>query len=146
MYTVNIKYANDQCEIKRGTEGAFAFDVNLNSDVPITVKAGEKVKLPTGVFVDLGDKLVGMLATLRSGLSTKNSLILLNSVGVVDSDYTGEMFLVIGNLGFDGDYTFKPYERIAQVMFIKSVDVNLNIVTELNETVRGDGGFGHTGK
>ncbi len=145
-HKIEIVYANEKCKIERKTEGAFAFDVVANISEPITIKKGQMVAIPTGVFVDVKDKHVGCMGFIRSGLAFNHGLTLVNAVGVIDSDYRGEIKFGIFNLGFADDYTIQPFERIGQVAFMLAVDEELVEVKELSETKRADGGFGKSGR
>lgn len=143
---IEIVYANGKCKIERKTEGAFAFDLVANITEPITIKKGEMKAIPTGVFVDVKDKHIGCMGFIRSGLAFNHGLTLVNAVGVIDSDYRGEIKFGIFNFGFVDDYTIQPFERIGQVAFMLAADEDLIEVEELTETERGDTGFGKSGK
>ena len=142
---IQIQYLNDKCRLVKGSEGAFAFDVIANIEEPITVKCGEMVSIPLGIKVDTCKKSIGVFLMMRSGLAFKRGLMLVNSVGLLDNDFRGEYIAGIWNTGRVGDYTIEPYERIGQIAFMENVDVEIEEVNELNETARGDGGFGHSG-
>ncbi len=143
---IEIMYANDKCKINRKTEGAFAFDVVANITEPITIKKGEMQSIPTGIYVDVKDKHIGCMGFIRSGLAFNHGLTLVNAVGVIDSDYRGEVQFGIYNYGFVDDYTVQPYERIGQVAFMVSVDEDLVEVNKLSKTERDDKGFGKSGR
>ena len=142
---IQIKYLNEKCRIVKGSDGAFAFDVIANIEEPITVKCGEMVSIPLGIKVDTCKKSIGVFLMMRSGLAFKRGLMLVNSVGLLDNDFRGEYIAGIWNTGRVGDYTIEPYERIGQIAFMENVDVEIEEVDELNETARGEGGFGHSG-
>ena len=143
---VKIKYLNEKCKLVKGTSGAFAFDVIANIDEPITVKKGEMVSIPLGFAVDTGASSIAVLLFMRSGLAFKHGLMLVNSTGVIDSDFRAELQAGIWNTGRVDDYTIVPNERIGQVAFMQNVDVLLDEVDELSETARGVGGFGSSGR
>ena len=142
---IQIQYLNDECRLVKGSEGAFAFDVIANIKEPITVKCGEMVSIPLGIKIDTCKKSIGVFLMMRSGLAFKRGLMLVNSVGLLDNDFRGEYIAGIWNTGRVGDYTIEPYERIGQIAFMENVDVEIEEVEQLNETVRGEGGFGHSG-
>jgi dUTP pyrophosphatase len=142
---IQIQYLNEKCKIVKGSDGAFAFDVIANIKEPITVKCGEMVSIPLGIKVDTCKKSIGVFLMMRSGLAFKKGLMLVNSVGLLDNDFRGEYMAGIWNTGRVGDYTIEPYERIGQIAFMENVDVEIEEVEQLNETERGEGGFGHSG-
>ena len=142
---IQIQYLNEKCRIVKGSDGAFAFDVIANIEEPITVKSGEMVSIPLGIKIDTCKKSIGVFLLMRSGLAFKKGLMLVNSVGLLDNDFRGEYMAGIWNTGRVGDYTIEPYERIGQIAFMENVDVEIEEVDKLNETERGEGGFGHSG-
>lgn len=125
------------------TEGSAGADLRAYIDEPITLKPGERRLIPTGLFVELP---VGVEAQIRarSGLSIKHGIGLVNGVGTVDADYRGEWNVPLINFGQE-EYTVNNGDRIAQVIFSTYVRGEFNLVQEINETERGEGGFGHTG-
>jgi dUTP pyrophosphatase len=110
----------------------------------ILVKPGERVLVPTGIAIELPDGYEAQIRP-RSGLALKHGISLVNSPGTIDPDYRGEIGIILINLGSD-PFTIKNGERIAQMVFTRFTRVHLTEVTQLDVTVRGDGGFGHTGK
>lgn len=143
---INVVYLNEKCVLRKGSTGAIAYDVIANISEPLVVKKNTFESIPLGFKVDMKEPSIGMFLYIRSGLAFKHGLMLINSVGVIDSDYRGEVALGIYNTGTVDDYTVMPYERIGQVIFMSSPDFELNEVKVLNETERGEGGFGHTGR
>lgn len=143
---INIVYLNDKCKLRKGTTGAIAYDIIANISEPLVVKKNTFESIPLGFKLDMKEPSIGMFLYIRSGLAFKHGLTLINSVGVIDSDFRGEVALGIYNTGIVDDYTVMPYERVGQVVFMNSSDIVLNEVTVLNETERGEGGFGHTGR
>lgn len=128
----------------RATAQSAGLDLCACIDAPVTVKAGETVVVPTGIAVALPENTVGLIFG-RSGLGVKHGLAPANAVGVIDSDYRGELLVGIHNHS-DKDYTIAPDERIAQlvvspVLFPATVEVD-----SLDETERGEGGFGSSGR
>ncbi|MBQ3151239.1 MAG: dUTP diphosphatase [Clostridia bacterium] len=146
MEVLKIKKLRDNAVIpKRATEGSAGIDLYACIDEPITVKAGGHALIPTGIAIALPTDGYAAFVFARSGLAIKHGMGLLNGVGVVDSDYRGEVCVGIVNQ-FDEDYTITPSERIAQLV-IMPVSLMPTVETDvLDETERGEGGFGSTGK
>lgn len=127
------------------TSGSAAADLCAAIDAPLTVKPGERVMIPTGVAIQLpGAQWVAILCA-RSGLAVKRGLTLSNGVGVIDSDYRGEIQAGLVNLGQEA-YTIEPGERIAQLMILPVAQAEFTQAEQLDETSRGAGGFGSTGR
>lgn len=141
---LKIKKVRENAKIPtRGTDGAAGFDLYACIDDPMTLNKGDTALIPTGIAIAVPNKYAAFIHS-RSGLSIKKGICLLNSVGVVDSDYRGEVCVGVIK-ATDGPYTIEPFERIAQ-MVIKPVEIpTLVETTELDETDRGAGGFGSTG-
>lgn len=130
---------------ERGTVGSAGLDLRALLDEPLTVPAGGRVCVPTGIAIGLpGAETVGLVYA-RSGLAVKHGLALSNGVGVIDSDYTGEIRVGLVNLS-DVPYTIQPGERIAQLVITPVLLPELVETDHLDETARGSGGFGSTGK
>ena len=127
------------------TAGSAGMDLRACIDESVTVPAGERRMIPTGLAIALpGPEWVALLHA-RSGLAIKHGLAPANCVGVIDSDYRGEV--VVGLLNSSGEnYTVKPGERIAQLVIMPVTQAHISVVEELDETVRGEGGFGSTGR
>ncbi len=126
------------------TEGSAGMDIRANLDDIITLASLERMLIPTGLFIELP---VGYEAQVRprSGLSLKQGITCLNSPGTVDSDYRGELKVILVNLSKESQQ-IHPGDRIAQMVISKVEHAELILVQQLNETIRGEGGFGHTGK
>lgn len=126
------------------TEGSSGMDLRAAIEENLTLQPFERMLVPTGLFIELP---VGYEAQVRprSGLAVKHGITCLNSPGTVDADYRGELKVVLINLS-TGLQTIHPGDRIAQMVIQKVEKVTLAQVNELNFTVRGEGGFGHTGK
>lgn len=141
---LKIKKVKENAKIPtRGTSGAAGFDLYACLDEPLTLKKGDTALIPTGIAVAVPEGYAAFIHS-RSGLSIKKGICLLNSVGVVDSDYRGEVCVGVIK-ATDEPYTIDPDERIAQ-MVIKRVEIpDLIEVSELSITDRGAGGFGSTG-
>ena len=145
-HKVKIKYLNEKCKLKKATDGSIGYDMRANITEPIRIKCGERVLVPLGVSTDLGNPLIGLFLFGRSGLALKHGIQLLNSVGVIDDDYRGEIGAILYNTGATGEaFTINPHDRVAQCIFIESADVELEETDELSETERGTGGFNSTG-
>ncbi len=144
--TVKFQKLHEQASIpQRSTEGSAGMDLCARIDEPVTVPAGGRVGIPTGIAMGLpGPETVGLVFA-RSGLAVKHGLALSNGVGVIDSDYTGEIRVGLVNLS-DKAYTIEPGERIAQLVIMPVLLPEVELVEALEETARGAGGFGSTGR
>ena len=142
---LKIKKVRENAKIPtRGTEGSAGLDLYACIDAPITLSCGDTAVIPTGIAIGLDDIHYGAFIYARSGLAVKHGIGLLNSVGVIDSDYRGEICVGVINQ-IKEPYTIEPFERIAQ-MVIKKVEMPEIIEVEsLDDTDRGAGGFGSTG-
>ena len=145
MTKVDIKYFDERCKLSRGTNGSIGFDARARIDEPVTIKAGEIAKIPLGFALDMKDCDLGCFVFSRSGISTNHGVMCINSVGVVDSDYRGEVHACLWNTGAKGDFTIEPYDRIVQCIFINAEKVLLSNKDELDESDRGTNGFNSTG-
>ena len=127
------------------TGGAAALDLRACLEQARTVQPGETVLIPSGIAISIHDPGLVALLVPRSGLGIKHGIVLANTVGVIDSDYQGEIGIGIFNRG-TVPYTIEPGERICQMMFVPVTQVALETVSEFSlETERGAGGFGSTG-
>lgn len=126
------------------TEGSAGMDLRANLQESITLASLERRLIPTGLFLELP---MGYEAQIRprSGLALKQGITCLNSPGTVDSDYRGEIKVILINLSTEPQH-IENGDRIAQVVFSKVQQVELMLVHQLNDSQRGEGGFGHTGK
>lgn len=141
-----VKRLDPRAQIpERATSGSAGMDLRALLDHPVTVPAGGRVIIPTGIAIGIPDSGLVGLVYARSGLAVKHGLALSNGVGVIDSDYTGEIRVGMVNLS-DTEYTVQPGERIAQLVIAPVSPVRPLEVEELDETARGAGGFGSTGK
>ncbi|MEG9531720.1 dUTP diphosphatase [Mannheimia indoligenes] len=127
------------------TEGSAGLDLRALINEPLTVKAGETVLIPTGISIYIADPNLAAVILPRSGLGHKNGIVLGNLVGLIDSDYQGPLMVSLWNRSQD-DFTVNVGDRIAQLVFVPVVQVNFNIVQDFEQTERGEGGFGHSGK
>lgn len=144
--TLNIKKLNDNAIIpKAATGGSAGMDLYACLDLDVVLKPGERALIPTGIAIALPDSSYVAYIYARSGLAIKNGITLSNCVGVVDSDYRGEIKVGLVNLS-DKDYTVTSGDRIAQMVIAPVIIPEISEVVELDETERGAGGFGSTGK
>lgn len=129
---------------KRATQHSAGLDLTACIDAPLTVKAGERTLIPTGIAIALPAQSVGLIFA-RSSLGTKHGIALSNGVGVIDEDYRGELCVGIFNSSRE-DYTIEPFERIAQLVVAPIRYPAVEEADELDDTARGAGGFGSTGR
>lgn len=125
------------------TPGSAGMDLRANIPQQVELKPLERNLIPTGLFIELPNGHEAQIRP-RSGLAVKKGLTLLNTPGTIDSDYRGEIKIIIVNLS-DQVQVIEPNERIAQMIIAKYEKIEWELVEELEETVRGAGGFGHTG-
>ena len=145
MSTLKIKKLNEKAVVpQRATSGSAGMDLYAVLDEPITLKQGETALIPTGIAIALESANEAAFIFPRSGLSIKHGIGLLNSVGVIDSDYRGEIKVAIHNHSNETK-TIESYERIAQLVVTPYLKCDF-IEDKLDETERGEGGFGSTGK
>ncbi len=128
------------------TPGAAAMDLHACIDAPIEIPAGQRRVIPTGLAIALPSADYVALIFARSGLGIKHGIAPANCVGVIDSDYRGEVQVGLLNSNPTGTYTIQPGDRIAQLMITPVLQVEPVLVDRLDETVRGAGGFGSTGQ
>lgn len=143
---LRIKKVRENAQIpKRATEGSAGMDLYACIDAPVTIKPGDLALIPTGIAIELPDAQYVALLFARSGLGIKHGICLSNGVGVVDSDYRGEVCVGLCNVS-GKEYTIEPFERVAQMVISPVSLMPVEEVTELSDTDRGTGGFGSTGK
>lgn len=126
------------------TKGSAGMDLIAAADAPIELKSGERKLVPTGIAMQIPVGYGGFIFP-RSGLAHKNGISMSNGVGVIDSDYTGEIKVALCNIS-DTDYVINPGDRIAQMVIMPYAAAELEEVDCLDETERGNGGFGSTGR
>ena len=126
------------------TEGAAGMDLCAAIEEPIILKPLERVLVPTGLKIELEHGYEAQIRP-RSGLSIKHGITLINCVGTIDEDYRGEVCVPVVNISNE-TYSIQPDERIAQMIIAKVEQAKIEVVTELSDTIRGEGGFGSTGK
>ena len=127
-----------------GTAGAAGLDLVACLDASLTLKPGDTQLIPTGIAIHIGDAGLAAMLLPRSGLGHKHGIVLGNLVGLIDSDYQGQVFVSCWNRG-QAAFTIEPGDRIAQMVFVPVVQAEFEIVQEFEESRRGAGGFGHTG-
>jgi len=128
------------------TNGSAAMDLRACLTSSVTLEPGGSAIIPSGIAISIHDPGLVALIVPRSGLGMKHGIILSNTIGVIDSDYQGEIGIGVYNRG-EQAYTIEPGERICQMMFLPVTQVALELVSEFSqESTRGEGGFGHTGR
>ena len=127
------------------TEGSAGIDLRACVDEPVTLEPGQTELIPSGLAVYIADPGLAAVILPRSGLGHKHGIVLGNLVGLIDSDYQGQVFVSCWNRGAAA-FTIEPGARLAQMVFVPVVQANFEIVEEFVETERGAGGFGHTGQ
>jgi dUTP pyrophosphatase len=127
------------------TNGSAGLDMRACLDEPLTVNPGETHLIPTGLAIHIEDPSLAAVLLPRSGLGHKHGIVLGNLVGLIDSDYQGQVFVSCWNRGSDS-FTIKVGERLAQMVFIPVVQADFEIVKEFDASQRGAGGFGHSGR
>lgn len=143
---MNIKFLNEYAKVPtRGSSYAAGYDLYAAIGEPVTIFPGTTVSVTTGLAMEIPEDFFGAIFA-RSGLATKRGLRPANCVGVVDADYRGEVIVALHNDSNDAQQVL-PGERIAQMVFLPYRAVgNFDVVDELNDTTRGAGGFGSTGR
>lgn len=145
MYEVKFKKMRPSAKLPSyATEGAAAIDLSAAIDEEITLAPSERRLIPTGIAISIPKNTVAILSA-RSGLSAKKGITAANGIGVIDSDYRGEIFFSAINLSTEA-YTITPGERVAQLMLMPVYTMSLVETDDLDKTARGEGGFGSTGK
>jgi len=127
------------------TAGAAGLDLRACVDVPLTLAPGDSQLVPTGIAIHLGDPGYAALVLPRSGLGAKHGIVLGNLVGLIDSDYQGPVMVSVWNRG-RGAFTIQQLDRIAQLVVVPVQQVEFNVVEEFENSGRGSGGFGSTGR
>ena len=142
---INIKLIRETSKMPvYASDGAAAADLHADLEEPVCLQPGKRTIIPTGVIAEIPAGYVGILAA-RSGLAIKKGLCLSNGIGVIDSDYRGEIGAAVTNLS-DEEYTIEPGERICQLMIMPVTQAEFVNSENLSDTERGEGGFGSTGR
>lgn len=126
------------------TPGSAGLDLRACLDVPLELSPGQTVLVPTGMAIHLADPGLAAMILPRSGLGHKHGIVLGNLVGLIDSDYQGQLMVSVWNRGQQA-FTISPLERIAQLVVVPVLQVGFNVVDEFSSSDRGEGGFGSTG-
>ncbi len=129
---------------EHATEGSAGMDLRACIDGAMTLKPGQTELIPTGIAIHIGDPKLAATILPRSGLGHKHGIVLGNLVGLIDSDYQGQLYVSVWNRGHD-EFTIEMGDRIAQLVFVPVVQVDFEQVEEFEDTDRGAGGFGHSG-
>lgn len=152
MPTVDVKVLDARLKDAAGdyaphyaTPGSAGIDLRACIDVAMKIHPGETILVPTGMAIHLADPGLAAMILPRSGLGHKHGIVLGNLVGLIDSDYQGELFVSTWNRGHE-TFTLNPLDRLAQLVVVPVVQVTFNVVNEFASSARGAGGFGSTGK
>ncbi len=148
MLQVKLKKVRESAKVPDyATQGAAAMDLCacLENEPSLTLQPGERKIVPSGIAIALPDRNSVAILCARSGLACKNGICLANGIGVIDSDYRGEIGVALLNTS-DTPYTVHNGDRIAQLMFLPVLTAQILVTAALEETERGEGGFGSTGK
>lgn len=127
------------------TPGAAGLDLRACTEEPVILAPGQTELVPSGIAIHLGDPSYAAIILPRSGLGHKHGIVLGNLVGLIDSDYQGQIMVSVWNRG-QSSFTIQPLERIAQLVIVPVLQVEFNVVEEFAASDRGAGGFGSTGK
>lgn len=148
MHRIDVKLLDERLRTHPpayATEGAAGLDLRACLPAPITLHPGETTLVPSGLAIHLADPGLAAMVLPRSGLGHKHGIVLGNLVGLIDSDYQGEIFVSLWNRGHEV-FLLNPLDRIAQLVVVPVLQVAFNVVEQFAESQRGDGGFGSTGK
>lgn len=127
------------------TGGSAGLDLRACLDAPLLLQPGQTELVPTGIAIHIGDPGYAAIILPRSGLGHKHGIVLGNLVGLIDSDYQGQLFVSTWNRGQTA-FTLQPMERLAQLVIVPVMQVEFNVVESFDESSRGAGGFGSTGR
>ncbi len=127
------------------TDGSAGVDLIACVDEHVRIDPGEAHLIPTGIAIHIADPELAAVVLPRSGLGHKHGIVLGNLIGLIDSDYQGQVFVSCWNRGSE-HFAVEPGDRIAQMVFVPVVQANFEIVKDFAESTRGGGGFGHTGR
>jgi dUTP pyrophosphatase len=127
------------------TDGSAGLDLRACIDEEMTLAPGQTELIPTGMAIHIADPTLAAVILPRSGLGHKHGIVLGNLVGLIDSDYQGQLFVSTWNRGSES-FTLKPGERLAQLVFVPVVQAAFEVVDDFDQSERGEGGFGHSGR
>jgi len=150
MQKIQLKILNPKIDTEfplpqYATQGSAGLDLRACINLPLQLAPGDTQLIPTGIAIYIADPGLAAVILPRSGLGHKHGIVLGNLVGLIDSDYQGELMISCWNRGND-HFTIQPGERIAQLVFVPVVRAEFAVVNEFIATARGAGGFGHSGK
>jgi dUTP pyrophosphatase len=148
MKTIDIKILDPRMKEllpAYATPGSAGLDLRACIEAPINLEPGQTVLVPTGLAIHVADPGYAAMILPRSGLGHKNGIVLGNLVGLIDSDYQGQLMVSTWNRG-DQAFTLQPLDRLAQLVIVPVLQVSFNVVDEFASSERGAGGFGSTGK
>jgi len=126
------------------TPGSAGLDLRACIDAPLSLEPGQTELIPTGIAIHIADPSLAAMILPRSGLGHKHGIVLGNLVGLIDSDYQGQLFVSAWNRGQQA-FTLNPGERLAQLVLVPVVQAGFELVDEFDASERGEGGFGHSG-
>lgn len=127
------------------TDGSAGIDMRACLEEPLEIRSGDTHLLPTGIAIHIGDPALAAVLLPRSGLGHKHGIVLGNLVGLIDADYQGQVFVSCWNRSGES-FTIQPGERVAQMVFVPIVRTHFEVVESFQESARGAGGFGHSGR
>jgi len=142
---LNPKIGNELPLPAYATDGSAGMDLRACLDESVTIQPGQTVLIGTGLAIHIADHALAGVILPRSGLGHKHGIVLGNLVGLIDSDYQGELMISCWNRG-QSEFTIEPGERIAQYVLVPVIQAKLNIVDDFDASDRGAGGFGHSGR
>ena len=148
MHRIDVKLLDERLKSHPpayASEGAAGLDLRACLNAPLTLHPGETTLVPSGLAIHLADTGLAAMVLPRSGLGHKHGIVLGNLVGLIDSDYQGQIFVSVWNRG-RASFTIQPMERIAQLVVVPVLQVGLNVVDDFPESERGGAGFGSTGQ
>lgn len=148
MHSIDIQILDDRLRLQPpayATAGAAGLDLRACLDAPQVLAPGHTTLVPTGIAIHLADPGLAAMILPRSGLGHKHGIVLGNLVGLIDSDYQGQIFVSVWNRGHE-HFTIQPMERVAQLVVVPVLQVAFNVVETFDASERGEGGFGSTGK
>ena len=148
MKTIDVKILDPRMKDQMpayATSGSAGLDLRACIDTPMEIAPGETQLIPTGLAIHIADPGYAAMILPRSGLGHKHGIVLGNLVGLIDSDYQGQLMVSTWNRG-QTPFTLNPMERLAQLVIVPVLQVGFNVVDEFSDSARGAGGFGSTGK
>jgi len=148
MKTIDVKILDPRMKEvlpAYATPGSAGLDLRACIDAPLVIEPGQTVLIPTGLAIHVADPGYAAMILPRSGLGHKNGIVLGNLVGLIDSDYQGQLMVSTWNRG-GASFTLQPLDRLAQLVIVPVLQVGFNVVEEFASSERGAGGFGSTGK